>query len=265
MSSSQRLSRICERLENNDNSVKKVDLIGAQIGDHGANMLAASLQKNKNTTVKSLVLWYNNIGPVGSKMLVDSLALKYCTVQRLDLAYNHIGDAGAEAIGSFLRNNQTLTRLNLRQNKITKLGAKNIAENLEQNSCLKSLVMHGNQIEPEGLKAFAKLLKSPHCCTSLRELDLGGYLCTQKEGRKAAVQALEQNFVLEQFNLTCGARQKEKINFYLRLNQAGRKLLRDDGSGSAKPVTLWTFVLSRVSHDPSLIYYFIHAKPELFI
>jgi Ran GTPase-activating protein (RanGAP) involved in mRNA processing and transport len=79
-----------------------------------------------NTILTSLYLGYNNIGAVGTRILVDEGALKLAealrhntTLTLLDLTCDGIGPLGARALAEALMHNTTLTSLNLTQNRMS--------------------------------------------------------------------------------------------------------------------------------------------------
>jgi len=89
---------LCEAVNKYD--VKQLHLYGNQLGDAGAEAIAAMLRTNSSLTL-------------------------------LFLQGNNIGDAGAEAIAAMLRTNRSLTTLYLHDNKIGDAGKKAVREAVE--------------------------------------------------------------------------------------------------------------------------------------
>lgn len=53
------------------------------------------------------------------------------------------------------------------------------------------------------------------------------------------------------------------IEFWLRLNRAGRRWIVQDSQSWSLPVALWPRILQRFSHrDPDLLYYVLRSRPE---
>ncbi|MBX9702595.1 MAG: leucine-rich repeat domain-containing protein [Silvanigrellaceae bacterium] len=104
-----------------------LDLSINQIGDAGAQALAAAIANRTNLT--HLDLYQNQIGDAGAQALADALA-NHTNLTRLDLSKNQIGDAGAQALADALANHTKLTHLNLNFNPIGDAGAQALADSL---------------------------------------------------------------------------------------------------------------------------------------
>ena len=70
---------------------------------------------------------WNNIGlmDIGIEFLAESLKLN-TTVNSLDLRNNRIGPQGAESIARMLKTNTALTRIDLRWNELSPVGGRSI-------------------------------------------------------------------------------------------------------------------------------------------
>ncbi|KJE96730.1 hypothetical protein CAOG_07005 [Capsaspora owczarzaki ATCC 30864] len=153
----------------------------SQIGDAEAQAIAEALKVN--STVTTVVLWYNQIGDAGAQAFAEALKVN-TTMERLYLGGNLIGDAGAQAIAEALKVNTTLPMLYLSDNQIQDAGAQAIAEALKVNTTVTVLGLDRNLIADAGAHAMAEALKVKKTWT---ELDLSGN-CIGKVG----VQALEE-------------------------------------------------------------------------
>ena len=71
---------------------------------------------------------------------------KNSTLTSIDLSYNNIGDEGVASMAAALEKNSTLTSIDLRANDIGVEGAASLAAALEKNSTLTSLDLQLNEI-----------------------------------------------------------------------------------------------------------------------
>ena len=80
------------------------------IGCEGAKYISEGLEKN--TTLKTLILWGNHIGDDGGKELFKSLKAN-TSLTHLDLGWNEIDNGSMEALGEILTTNKTMSKLSL--------------------------------------------------------------------------------------------------------------------------------------------------------
>ncbi len=98
-----------------------------------------------NTSLTTLEMSYNQIGPEGAKALASNMSLT-----TLYVSYNQIGPEGAKALAS----NKSLRTLEVSRNQIGPEGAKALASNTSTEIWVRD--DHG----PEGAKALAET--DPH-------------------------------------------------------------------------------------------------------
>jgi len=89
--------------------------------------------------VKDLYLFRNQLGDAGAEAIAAMLRTNR-SLTDLDLRSNKIGDAGAEAIAAMLRTNRSLTELNLNGNRIGDAGKKALREAVEGREGFKLLI-----------------------------------------------------------------------------------------------------------------------------
>jgi len=93
-----------------------VNLSGAALGSSGADFLAEMLERN--TTVRQLLLPYNDLGPTGAEALGQSLP-RNASLEELDLRGNKLGPAGGLAIArGLMRNPGSLRVVRVADNKL---------------------------------------------------------------------------------------------------------------------------------------------------
>jgi hypothetical protein len=205
-----------------DHFITELNLWNNQLGDAGAQALAAALKTN--TALTTLDLSYNDLGDAGAQALAAALktnpslatlqlgsnqlgeagaqalaaALKTNTaLTTLYLGGNQLGDAGAQALAEVLKTNTALTTLYLGGNQLGKAGAQALAAALKTNTSLITLSLYNNELGETGEQALANMLKTN---TALTTLDLGGNQLG-KAGAQALAEALKTNTSLTTLSL----------------------------------------------------------------
>ena len=79
-----------------------------------------------------------------------------------------------------------------------------------------------------------------------------------EQGYRALREMTEQNFVLQHMNVQ-GLLDAD-IDFYLKLNRAGRQRLFESSDSSPKN---WVTMIAKVAEDPECIFYFLQLNPSL--
>ncbi|KAK3281841.1 hypothetical protein CYMTET_10391 [Cymbomonas tetramitiformis] len=160
-------------------SLNTLDLEGNNIGNEGAEALAAALSPNEegvfNTFLNTLNLGRNNIGNEGAEALAAALSpneegVFNTSLNTLDLESNGIGPEGVQALADALTPNAegvfntSLNALGLGANWIGLEGVQALADALTPNAegvfntSLNTLDLSNNDIGPEGAKALAVAL-----------------------------------------------------------------------------------------------------------
>ena len=126
-----------------------LDLQHCNIGRKGATSLAGLFIQNSGSSIKTLNLHGNKIGPAGAESLSKVLLANH-SLERLYLSDNDIGDDGAVTLAGALRTSTSLRRLYLYKDKIGDVGAAALAEGIKANSHIKELNLSFNEINDEG-------------------------------------------------------------------------------------------------------------------
>jgi Ran GTPase-activating protein (RanGAP) involved in mRNA processing and transport len=137
-------------------------------------VLATALEGN--LTLFGLVLEDNALGP--DSAVEVARILRRGSLKTLSLAGNRIADYGAQAIGSALQSNSTLTSLNLEYNDITSAGIESVSQALMQNSSLQELSLASNDLRSGGTEHLADALAVNRTLVSL---DLDSTLIVEED------------------------------------------------------------------------------------
>lgn len=192
------------------------------IGCEGAKYISEGLEKN--TTLKTLILWGNHIGDDGGKELFKSLKAN-TSLTHLDLGWNEIDNGSMEALGEILITNKTMSKLSLhskspiythtqshknchnsylffsfnKENKINSDGVELLRSALtsEGGCSLSHLDIERNELGNDGLKILADILRSNK---SLTKLDLS-YNWFDQEGAQYILDALDENTTVKSMKL----------------------------------------------------------------
>jgi len=144
---------------------------------HGINLAALVSDFKPLSSVHTIIITHNNLGPEGIKILAASSSLP--KIDYLHLGSNNLGDEGVETLSSCDLFSEIQT-LNLEQNGITERGAKALAESSALTK-LTSLNLVDNRIGDQGTLAIA----NSDTLSNLTYLHLGGNRIKSEETKKA--------------------------------------------------------------------------------
>jgi len=246
-------------------SLRILDFTDNGMDDQAVAELASGLAPN--SAIEFLSLDFNAFGDVGVKALADMLAVN-SSITELHLFGNRVSATGAEHLAAALESNSTLQSLILSFNQIGDRGVVALAEALTVNTTLTKIWFPSNSIGFEGMQAFADHL--PHM-KGLEQLNVG--LLLSDEAKEALVEGLKSNLNLSVLEMEQpiyeefedGTPGGGDLDFYLRLNRSGRRLVRD----AKVPSGLWADILAgtkehaREDGAPDVLHYLLREKPEL--
>ncbi len=166
------MARLAAALEINT-GLKDLNISDNCVGEIGAELLDHCVVKN--TTLTSLELGMNRLGPVGGQHIANLMSRRsFAKIQYIGLASNELcGRYGNQTmepiykISKSLINHSTLTTLNLKRNGITSNGGRSLAESLRRNTALTSLIIGGNSDEVSKDFISKKLIQTRTLANSL--------------------------------------------------------------------------------------------------
>lgn len=258
-------------------SLKQLDLTGCHMDDDMVRRLSYGFIAN--TGVEFLSLDFNSFGDDGVAALADMLASNQ-SLTELQLFGNRVTAVGAEHLGRALTTNDCLQSLILSLNRIGDRGAVALAKALTVNRTLSNLCFPSNRIGQAGMEAFAEHLPR---MSGLETLNVGLLLDCQAE--EALTLGLKDNLRLSFLLMekpSVGEFDEEEfvpntdelshnanMDFYLRLNRSGRRLLRQYNTHAG----LWSHILANTSCNarrtkasrtvPDVLYYLLRELPDL--
>jgi len=124
-------------------TLKELNLYNNNISQEGVRHLANALKVNN--TLKILMLHNNNIGDEGAEYIANMLAVNK-SLQKITLNGNNISDEGARSLATSFVVNTGIQRMWLNYNNITDAGAEKLVDALEFNHNIKHLEIYGNNI-----------------------------------------------------------------------------------------------------------------------
>ena len=150
------------------------------------------------------------------------------TLEHLQLSFLELDDEHFEAMASVLKNNKSIRTIALDYHKLESIGFCHMMQAMQTNVTVKTL--------------------------SLRSLQDIGH-----EGFQQAMKMLQLNYVIENLSVTATPYEQAQIDLYLRMNGAGRGLLRDPTTSMSQ----WVDVLAKSSDDLDVVRHLLQEIPGL--
>jgi Ran GTPase-activating protein (RanGAP) involved in mRNA processing and transport len=143
------VNKQCNQLRLNRNKISSV----------GVSIIAKIL--NENTTLKTLVLSYNDLGDMSVHCLAKSLSLNHSSLDQLYLDSTGITDEGARYLAEMLKSNSTLKSVFLDKNNIGDRGIELLANALiHHNSTLIHINLDENKlVSDESVDILVQMLQ----------------------------------------------------------------------------------------------------------
>jgi hypothetical protein len=146
----------------------------------------------------------------------------------LQLSFLELDDRHFEAISSQIRKNRMLHTISLDYHKLESDGFRHMMQAMETNSSVKTLSLR-----------------------SLRDIGDQGYA--------EAMSMLQLNYGIENLSVTASASQQAQIDLYLRMNGAGRALLREPTASMSQ----WVDVIANSNDDIDVVRHLLQETPGL--
>ncbi|GKY98927.1 hypothetical protein MPSEU_000848500 [Mayamaea pseudoterrestris] len=230
-------------------------------------------ESSQNSSLTYLSLDFNGLGDEAAVYVAQLLRVPGCSIQDLSLFGNRIKHTGADELAQALYNNTSLTSLSLGLNRIGDAGIASLAKALTVNATLQSLIISSNRFGMEGLRVMADLLPKMQ---GLKHLDLGSIL--DQEAANAFSYSLRTNVHLNTLSMELAIKEDgysqgdADLDFWLRLNRSGRRLLLNTESDTGKPSLCSDGLSARILAQsnnrlspciPDVLFYMLREKPEL--
>ena len=252
---------LCGGLKDNM-TLQVLDLTGNGMDDYCISEVSRGLCHH--SSVQFLCLDFNNFSNRGVAAIANMLQ-NNSILMDLHLFGNHIDAEGGRLLAQSLKKNIRLATLILSFNNLGGTGAAFISEALVVNMSLKKLWLPANHLGNTGLLAFAERLPDMQ---GLQQLNIGDYF--DNDAAQAVLKTIQRNMELRVLYMESVLYDDEvterHIDFYVRLNNAGRRLLCDPSF----PASMWPLVLARADADfksenraPDVLYYLLREKPDL--
>jgi Leucine-rich repeat (LRR) protein len=244
----------------------------------GWNALSNALHAIRN--LKRLYLRHvhvkNEDGRTMPVYLVKNLLHKCPSLEHLDLVDCHLNAMAAQNLAQQLlsKSSRKLKILSLEGNSIGNVGVKLLAQALELNTTLTALDIDRNGCSIDAWMALSESLKTNKSLQALSCCGNGGLEAMvswtssktkdNEGGRWKSPVACQHPFeelllINRTVTMIQPPRITSQIEFYLRLNRAGRKWI-----GEHVMNHIFHLLLHRVCDDPDVIYYFLKAQAATF-
>jgi Leucine Rich repeat len=210
-----------------------LDLYMSRLGLGNDHMAVIALALLTNTTqLKTLDLFGNNVENDHIILMANALGQnKTLETLVLPCPSDDLSIASCAAISRALRHNTTLVTLNLPRSNLTDDGLLHLSQGLTVNRTLK-------------------------------KVEVGVHKDIGTKGMEALTEILEKNYELERLVVSSSHKTiKEKVEYYMRLNEVGRgNLLRNGGKATREE---WVEMLIHVGNDLDCLFYFISTNPAI--
>jgi Ran GTPase-activating protein (RanGAP) involved in mRNA processing and transport len=236
-------------------SIQRVSLKCCQLSDQSIAKIVNVLHHLPKLECLDLV--GNHCCQLGIQALANLLLQSSATLQRLDLSFQ-LGAMVIFPLAHALADNTSLTVLRLPGNGLDDKAMSCLARVAlaSTNTSLQHLDLSANDIGNEGLEVLGKALCKNHCLQSLN------LKYNPISNLSVAKQWLVQNDSLESLEHSCCKTKQlqQWISYLCRLNQGGRRLLRQN-----PPPSVWPLVLERCasSDNADAIFYLLQCGPIL--
>eukprot|EP01006_Ploeotia_vitrea_P037129 TRINITY_DN66091_c7_g8_i1.p1 TRINITY_DN66091_c7_g8~~TRINITY_DN66091_c7_g8_i1.p1 ORF type:complete len:982 (-),score=535.42 TRINITY_DN66091_c7_g8_i1:45-2867(-) len=184
---------IAELIKHNS-AMRRVELVGCQVGPNGGLALARALRSN--SLLKDVVLDDNRLQDSGVLALASAVP-DHPALRTLSVAHNDISEDGATALvkslGKLHPDGRPIFQFpvfNASWNRIGDAGCKAATALAMDNTSVRRLLLAGNGITDVGCAHLAELIKSPEC--EVREIDLRSNKITD-DGVRVLLSALNKH------------------------------------------------------------------------
>ena len=222
---------------------------------------AALLRLVCSTNLNDLYLSRLGLRPDHYAVIAIGMASSHNLVV-LDLFGNRVDSEHVALLGDALGRNSSLETLVLPCPADDALGLEAchaLANALRHNTSLHTLNLPRSTLSGPGLQVLSQALTVNH---TLKKLELGVQQGLGAAGTEALTKMLEKNYDLERLVLSSAEQSvKDKVEYYLRLNEVGRGTLLRDGKSTREQ---WVSMLISVSDDLDCLFYFCSSNPGLF-
>jgi Ran GTPase-activating protein (RanGAP) involved in mRNA processing and transport len=230
-------------------SLVSLNIPGCELEDDAvATLVNEGLLSHHHTTLRSLKLFRNHCGPRGAKALAKllddssfSITDKRTRLESLDLSYQQFERSeklNVKLLATTLSRNTSLKHLTLSFNKLNDMDAECLAEALKNNKTLLEIDLRANNIRDKGTVALARGVVS-HSPTLQKFCLYGNPL--GREGAESLLDAIRLNSEIQIMNMDYNLSVYDEIQYYVYLNQVGRRLLKEDKINPA----VWILILER--------------------
>ena len=253
------LNEHCVRLVAIDADIVNLNLNIRRLNRPMMEALAKALAHNTKIEIVNFTSSFMNTNDETAILPLTEVVLpNHPSLQIVHLSYNRF--TNIISIGQALQTNTTLRELYLDYNCLTKTSAIAIANGLMTNRTLQVLRLQSNQIGDEGGIALANALRTN---TTLQELGLSKNQLGSSTGHALLDTLQHHNISLKRLTLAENPNippvLRLKVQYYVRANQVGRHVLRQQQKFN---INLWPSVLEQL--EPDMTYYFLQQKPDLF-
>lgn len=220
---------------------------------------AALARLFQSVTISDLYLSRLGLGQDHFTVIAEAL-LTNASLKVLDLFGNNVQNEHVVLVANALQRNESLETLVLPcpSDDLSVESCAAISQALQNNSTLVTLNLPRSNLSDDGLSHLAEGLTLN---TTLKKIEVGVSKDVGNKGTEALTRMLENNYELERLVVSSAEKDiKDKVLYYMRLNEVGRGSLLRDGKATREQ---WVEMLISVRDDLDCLFYFTTMNPTL--
>jgi hypothetical protein len=225
-------------------SITSLDLSYCQLRDDDLKLILPNLPP----TLEVLDLVANYCRSDGMAALVALLLKEDRNLVSLNLTNQHPGEFGGSLdlslLGLAIVSNTTLRHLDVSFNLLSTNDIRCLVAALSKNTSLETINLMSNQLDDHSMQLIGKYLPRMR---GLQKLSIAANRFGE-DGANGLLQGLLTNVYLTQLSMPRGFAASDQIDYFLALNQGGRRLLLEGKKHEANvPSGLWSLIFERVN------------------
>jgi hypothetical protein len=213
----------------------------------------------RSQTIQDLYLSRLGLGADHFAAVAEALPVNE-SLKTLDLFGNNIENSSIILIAEALEKNEFLETLVLPcpQEDLSNTSCAAISAALKANSSLVTFNLPRSNLNDDGLWHIAQGLTLNK---SVKKIEVGVSKDVGDKGLEALTAMLEKNYDLERLVVSSAATSiKEKVSYFMRLNEVGRGKLLSDGKATREQ---WVEMLISCRNDLDCLFYFTTMNPAI--
>jgi hypothetical protein len=237
------IRELADGLHQSFSSLEVIKLAHCGLSDEHLKLIVQGLPQS----VKTVDLSGNYCRSDGAAALAGILLQTDRALTTLNLTNQHPGECGGNLdlslLGLAIVSNTSLQQLDLSFNMLSIYDIQSLVASLAKNTTLHSINLMSNMLDDRAMRLIGKYLPRIRGLSSLN-------IAANRFGESGAdslLNGLRTNLYLCDLAMPRGFMASEQIDYYLSINNGGRRLLHESSVATPYPLALWQLVFDRVN------------------